>query len=354
MSPTVFGKQQREQVQPRSRKDVVPERPAEIALEEPYCSMAKWTAFRSPFQKVKLDDPLERQIAAVGGTVGGLQELSCAVNELVDGAMTANIQVDVDEHNRTKAEALVARVKQELQIPRFQFASPDILSWDLADLPYRERYTYFGRQIWASIQGFYRSFERYMLDMVDSNFFGLLEWKKNAPGWCRYHYYRVSISQRKQRTKERSTTEKKEYHERNYWEEVRTTSTTHTHRRSLYYEWNEHQVYDGRLHRLPAKQVEQPSRVENFIHGIHPTLQPFMGVVAGGMLREHIKSHCKWQKELDETEVTKEIIRRGQLISPAVVLSNVVLVGWSGMDVEEDRSRRWHSLLKKLPLLRRR
>ena len=61
------------------------------------------------------------------------------------------------------------------------------------------------------------------------------------------------------------------------------------------------------------------------------------GVVAGGMLREEIKSHVEDHKTFTERDVTSKVIRQGRLISPAVVIGNVVLTGWSKTDTDAER-----------------
>ena len=147
----------------------------------------------------------------------------------------------------------------------------------------------------------------------------------------KYDFYR--FKRRESRTGETVATRTEREERDNTWSEYEViTRTTHLEIADVT-EHHEHHLYNAVRHQLPAPQVPKPVFVIEFLKAVPRLAQPHMFIVEGDMAREDMEA---WESPVghrDVQEVTRKLVRTGNMYSPAVTLGEYALVGWSSLDV---------------------
>jgi len=149
---------------------------------------------------------------------------------------------------------------------------------------------------------------------------------------CWYDFYRVRRSESLVGTQTAKRMEREEMVGR--WIEYEITTKTRSYATSDLLEHHEHRLFNAARHQFPAPKVQKPRFVLDLFAKIPACLRPHIFVVEGDMLRECINTSESPVDSRDVTEELREVVRSGNLYSPAVTLAQYVLTGWSGSDLK--------------------
>ena len=162
--------------------------------------------------------------------------------------------------------------------------------------------------------------------------FGEIAWF--AQDVCRYDFYRTSRHRSVTSEKKDAQRERQEDVQKNQVIEYDVETLTKDFEIADVLEHHEHHLYNAVRHQLPAPQVRKPAFVREFLRKIPTWLHPHVFIVEGDMLREGIEKEISpVRTEQSVSEVSRTVVRIGNLYSPAVTIGDVVLTGWSGSDL---------------------
>jgi hypothetical protein len=165
--------------------------------------------------------------------------------------------------------------------------------------------------------------------LVESEVIGLIEWA--ADDVCRYYYFRHELSE-VVKTENKLTVDFDPTQEFGQ----RYTDTTVNRRqiqKSLFQERHIHTVVKAGRHTLEAYTSQIPVRIADFLETIPKWLRPLVRIVNGQIVMEEVV-RLKVGEEITEEEVVSVY-----KYSPGLQLADYNLIGWSGDDNQNEKTR---------------
>ena len=207
------------------------------------------------------------------------------------------------------------------------------MDWETAALPVETLREHLGSILEKECKVLVRKLARTLAEMVDRNVFGLLEYHQDAADVCKYYYFRSLYKHDVTALKEQMT-KRVEDREQRSWGEFLVEKTINEHRVTLIHERHEHHLYESERLTYPWKDLKCPPYIRSMLDHIPDLFRDDLFVVEGEMVHEEVKSSVVVDETFKtEGETFATLIRQGQLWSPAVVIGDTVLSGWSDRDL---------------------
>jgi len=253
------------------------------------------------------------------------QELVCL--------LVAVVEAFVWRHDRD--DLYKAKLKSEIkQMPQLVLEVADVLRAEIMVQEEEQIREILIDAVSETVGRLFSSFEDTLRSFRNNGIVGEITWL--AGDVCKYNFHRA-------RRIERKVAEKFEEHEETKiaGEFGGRTSTTYKVRMRVdeigtldVHEFHEHHLFNATRNTLPAFHVPRPHFVQKFVPVIPKWMYPHTFIVAGDMLRDDIhEREYHVGSRFEKCEVSRQILSVGYLASPAVVIGDFVLTGWSGKDL---------------------
>jgi hypothetical protein len=161
---------------------------------------------------------------------------------------------------------------------------------------------------------------------VEAEFCGLIDW--SAEDVCHYHYFEHEISEKSEdqgQNKQHTYDGSKPFGHRNKV----VTHSVKTILHSRISDRHTHHVVDCKLYDLSSYPSKVPQNVGNFLDSVPAWLRPLLKIVDGTITMEE-----RVRVKFEENTRTEEKMSVSEY-SPAVLLGDVTLIGWSGADLRK-------------------
>ena len=293
----------------------------------------------------------ERQIVeAAAESVERVQKFFLAFHGLIPRAIFANMEIVLGDGAKFKASDLRMHERRKLQslIPKLDVPVPDVMDWNTLAKPPNEMKELIMAKLDRWISQVLVATGMLLMELQKQKFFGQAQIHPDNPTVTRYGFFRHVVRHSGAEKEDRATTEKTERKEDKpftpgrSWREVKTSTTKiktkhgYVLSRGRAEHW--HHTYQTKSHALPASSVRQPAWITAVIDSIRdPILEKNVRVLAGEMAREEIKEvdlgEQRWNEVTEKEEVVEEIVAQGTLLSPCILIGDLVLCGWSQRDL---------------------
>ena len=320
----------------------------------------------------KMANDLIRSLPVVASTTNDEKKIVEAAAQSVERAQTffrrfrrvvvrcihANIEVVLGPGAVFTEEELRKEEGMKLMqsFPKIEIPVPDVLDWNTIALPSDEMKELISTKLKRWIAEGFVQMEEALLKLKELNFFGGAEVHPDNPKVTRYYFFRHIIRHSKTGVKQDLSTpgtvtekvvrqEDKPFTPGRSWRNVKTTLTRIPTKIGFVLARgrarHEHHTYRTKKHATPAATVPQPQWITDVIESIRDeVLRDNIFVLAGEMAREEIKevdvSEKHWTARGQKEQVREEIVDQGPLMSPCILIGDLVLCGWSQRDLPED------------------
>ena len=249
-------------------------------------------------------------------------------------------QGDAGISETSKEEALAEARSQMESAITFDIPSPENLcDAHVLRLDSDELGNFLREAIASSIADFVNDFFAALDTLVDHSVAGLAIW--TSPSTLKYSYVRQIVEQTVADTDTTTRRRASEASPRRHVNRTeKTVSGTSTHLFARY----EHHVFDARETTIEESTVVIPAAVQAYIACVPEWLLSVHRVVDGTLARQEFTEKTLRTEPWSETTVVKETpVAR----DPALVIGDVVLIGWDADDINVELSRRQQAVDKK-------
>lgn len=296
-----------------------------------------------PFQSVACDAPEKQQLRSFIASERLIGRRTDEWNYMLLKVAETQIELRVDRVNAGREKKLAEAKLAELrpQLPLVSFRSIDVCRPDIMALPRPALHQAFSDALNAMAYELAKNMSRSLL----LSRYGRLRRDARKDGLADYDFYRFLVHQQlaattlkpdKQYEKLGKYTE--DQLNRTYTQEVEIWTTQiidrtieATHRIAKHTHW----TYNTRLFHPQDHRVDKPWWAQRLINLLQPLPWfKYLQVVAGDMYRERIVEHderveTSIEQVPGEDALLRTEERKGVLISPALVLGEFTLIGWS-------------------------
>lgn len=273
----------------------------------------------------------------------GLKAMRDEVEQIVPALCQATLtyrQIDAGISESAKEKALAEARRQMDEATSLDLPSPENLcDAHVLRLDADELGNFLREAIESSIADFVNGFFTALDALVDHSIAGLAVW--TSPTTLQYSYVRQIVEQTVTDTE--TTTRRKASEaspERNVNRTETIVSGTSTHVFARY----EHHVFDACETTIENSSVVVPAAVQAYIESVPEWMVSVHRIVDGTLARQEFTEKTVRTEPWSETTVVKETpVAR----DPALVIGDVVLLGWDADDINVELSRRQQAVDKK-------
>jgi len=293
------------------------------------------TAFSEELvQALPILKPIAPNKKSIVATFVASMEIADAVckdlGTFLDNCVTSGIHVYCEDNH---ARSLFDKARHHFTIPKIQLLPTQLLEWDLMAKPAEEILRICKESAETRIREVVQAFFEVLNQMAEANYFGLWERHADDPTVCRYYFYRMVARQLHSKDKITTRYERRNASTPGIVEEWEVKQVESFLQEKLLYERHEHQLYDSAAHDWPASHIRMPGFIKTLVNSVPVCLRKHVKIVAGEMVKEEVKFSKISERTISIMgEEKATMIRRGLLISPAVVIDRFVVAGWSDSD----------------------